>query len=249
VSELANPDTPDLHRREAEVVAAIPVDAPVPRLLWTYDHGGWVALGFEDVDGHNPAQPWRSDELRLVIDGLQRLHEILTPSPIASTTAADGFATMIKGWQELKESKAPLDDWSDRNIERLIDLEAKTSSVVAGLTLLNFDIRADNILIAGNRVYFVDWPWARIGAPFVEWVALAPSVHMQGGPAPEELLGMASLGAVDEGAINAVLASITGFFLGHSLRPPPPGIPTVRAFQAAQGEVALAWLRRRTGWR
>jgi hypothetical protein len=249
VSELANPDTPDLHRREAEVVAAIPVDAPVPRLLWTYDHGGWVALGFEDVDGHNPAQPWRGDELRLVIDGLQRLHEILTPSPIASTTAADGFATMIKGWQELKESKAPLDDWSGRNIERLIDLEAKTPSVVAGLTLLNFDVRADNILIAGDRVYFVDWPWARIGAPFVEWVALAPSVYMQGGPAPEELLGMASLGAVKEGAINAVLASITGFFLGHSQRPPPPGIPTVRAFQAAQGEVALAWLRQRTGWR
>ena len=50
VSEQANPDTPDLHRREAEVVAAIPVEAPVPRLLWTYDHGGWVALGFEDVD-------------------------------------------------------------------------------------------------------------------------------------------------------------------------------------------------------
>jgi hypothetical protein len=190
VSELANPDTPDLHRREADVVAALPVDAPVPRLLWTYDHGGWVALGFEDVDGHNPAQPWRSDELRLVMDGRR-----------------------------------------------------------AGLTRLNFDIRADNIRLAGNLLYFVDWTWARIGSPFVEWVALAPSVHMQGGPAPEELLGMASLGAVDEGAINAVLASITGFFLGHSLRPPPPGIPTVRAFQAAQGEVALAWLRRRTGWR
>ena len=31
-------------------------------------------------------------------------------------------------------------------------------------------------------------------------------------------------------------------------RPPPPGLPTLRPFQAAQGEVALAWLRRRTGW-
>jgi hypothetical protein len=164
-------------------------------------------------------------------------------------TAADGFAMMINGWVELKESKAPLDDWSSRNIERLIDLEAKTPSVVAGQTLLNFDVRADNILIAGDRVYFVDWPWARIGAPFIEWVALAPSVFMQGGPAPGELLQMASLDGVDEGLINAVIASITGFFLGHSRRPPPPGIPTVRAFQAAQGEIALAWLKDRTGWR
>ena len=48
VSQDANPDTPGLHRREAEVVAALPADAVVPRLLWTYDQDGWVALGFED---------------------------------------------------------------------------------------------------------------------------------------------------------------------------------------------------------
>src|ERR1700686_767647 len=45
VSETANPDTPGIHRREAEVVAALPPEAAVPRLLWTYDEGGWVALG------------------------------------------------------------------------------------------------------------------------------------------------------------------------------------------------------------
>jgi hypothetical protein len=26
------------------------------------------------------------------------------------------------------------------------------------------------------------------------------------------------------------------------MRPPPPGIPTVRAFQAAQGAIARQWL-------
>jgi hypothetical protein len=29
---------------------------------------------------------------------------------------------------------------------------------------------------------------------------------------------------------------------------PPPGIDTVRAFQAAQAEVAGRWLQARTGW-
>jgi hypothetical protein len=248
VSELANPESPGMHRREAEVVAALPREAAVPRLLWSYDEDGWVALGFEDVDGHVPAQPWRDDELRLVIEGLHHLHDALTPSPIASTSAADGFATLIRGWEELRDSKAALDDWSSRNIERLIDLEAKAPAAVSGRTLLNFDVRADNILIAGDRVYFVDWPSARIGAPYVEWLALAPSVHMQGGPKPEELVRMASLGAVDDRAMNAVIASMTGYFLGRSHRPPPPGIPTVRAFQAAQGRKALEWLRDRTGW-
>jgi hypothetical protein len=249
VSEAANPDTHNIHRREAEIVAALPHDAAVPRLLWTYDEKGWVALGFEDVDGHPPAQPWRHDELLLVIAGLRRLHEVLTPAPIASETAGHGFATEIKGWEELRESGIQgLDEWSTRNLERLVELEARAPSVVAGGTLLNFDVRADNILIAGERVYFVDWPWARIGAPFVEWVALAPSVCMQGGPTPEELLQIVQLSGVTDDAINAVIASLTGYFLGHSRRPPPPGIPTVRAFQAAQGDIALRWLRERMAW-
>jgi hypothetical protein len=83
----------------------------------------------------------------------------------------------------------------------------------------------------------------------VDWLALAPSVRMQGGPMPSELLRRAALGDVSERAINATLASLTGYFLAYSRRPAPPGIPTLRSFQAAQGEVALAWLRERVGWR
>jgi len=249
VSEQANPDTPRMHRREAEVVAALPREAPVPRLLWTYDENGWVALGFEDVEGHTPTQPWRDDELRLVVEGLHRLHEVLTPSPIDSESASNALATLLKGWDELKATHADdLDDWSIRNLDRLVELEARAPAAVEGDTLLNFDVRADNVLITKDKVLFVDWPWARVGAPFVEWIALAPSVQMQGGPKAGELLETAGLLSIDEAAIDAVIASMTGYFLAYSRRPSPPGIPTVRAFQAAQGEISLAWLRERTGW-
>lgn len=248
VSELANPDTPSLHRREAEVVSALPPSASVPRLLWSYDEGGWVALGFDDVEGRTPAQPWRDNELRLVVDRLHRLHEVLTPTPIGSTTAADGFATHIKGWGELRATRARLDSWAARHLDRLVDLEAEAPAAAAGDTLLHFDVRADNMLIAGDQVFFIDWPWARIGAPFVEWLAFAPSVQMQGGPRPDVLLRMVPLDEVDDDAINAVIASLTGYFLAHARRSPPPGLPTLRAFQAAQGDIALDWLRARTGW-
>jgi len=249
VSEDANPDTPWIHRREAVVVAGLPPEAAVPKLLWTFDEGGWVALGLTDIDGHTPAQPWRSHELDLVIEGLQRLHELLTPSPVDSATAADAFATEIKGWSELRSTRATgLDEWSMKHLDRLIDLEESAPSMLSGGTLLNFDVRADNVLIAGDKAYFVDWPWARVGPRFVDWLGLAPSVQMQGGPRPDELLRRGLMGDIADEAVNAALASITGHFLGHARRPPPPGIPTVRAFQAAQGEVALAWLRQRLGW-
>jgi len=42
-----------------------------------------------------------------------------------------------------------------------------------------------------------------------------------------------------------VFLAVLSRFAPHA---PPPGIPTVRAFQAAQGRVAISWLRERSGW-
>jgi hypothetical protein len=53
----------------------------------------------------------------------------------------------------------------------------------------------------------------------------------------------------DPAAVTAVVAALAGYLIHQSRRPDPPGIPTVRAFQAAQGKAALDWLRARTGWR
>jgi len=87
-------------------------------------------------------------KLDLVIDGLQRLHEMLTPSPVESSTVAEAFTTHIKGWDELKSTHAAdLDSWSIKNLDRLGELEAAAPAFLTGRTLLNFDVRADNILI------------------------------------------------------------------------------------------------------
>jgi hypothetical protein len=113
---------------------------------------------------------------------------------------------------------------------------------------LNFDVRADNLLIRGDRVYVLDWPWARTGAWWIDIACMAPSVAMQGGPSPEEVLSRVDLAGVRRESVDAVVCSLAGYFVVRSLEPPPPGLPTVRAFQAAQGRPAIAWLRERTGW-
>jgi aminoglycoside phosphotransferase (APT) family kinase protein len=250
VSELANPDTPDMHRREARIVAALPASAPVPRLLWSFDEAGWVALCFEDVDGRHPHQPWTMADLNLVIRALKAMSAALTPTPIeVDETAATALTAHINGWRvALDRREERLDPWCLANLDRLAALEALAPEAVAGDTLLHFDTRADNLLIADERVYVVDWPWARTGAAWVDWLAMAPSVGMQGGPEPEEFMSRFDLGGVPKVAIDAALCSLAGYFAVHALDPPPPGIPTVRAFQAAQGVVAIRWLRERTGW-
>ena len=249
VSAVANPDTPDIHRREARVLAAMPVSAPVPRLLWTYDRAPWVALGLEDVDGRHPDEPWTEHDLSLVIATYEKLARELTPAPISVDDAVHGFERDINGWQvALARDEQRLDPWCRKHLARLAELESRAPEAARGDTLLHFDARADNLLIAGERVYVVDWPWARTGAWWIDIVGMAPSVTMQGGPSPEELLERLDLSGVEKADLDAVICSIAGYFAVHALDPPPPGIPTVRAFQAAQGRVAIAWLRERLTW-
>lgn len=251
----ANPDTPRIYRREAQIAAALPPTAPAPRLLWTYDEGegGWVVLLFADIDGHQPAQPWRPDELERVLVALAELGAALTPSPLPEAltgTASEAFTSHIHGWRRLRDEQpaelTALDPWAAARLETLVKLEQRSPAAVVGDTLLHFDVRADNVLLTDERVWFVDWPHACIGAAWLDALALAPSVTMQGGPPPEEVLARhpAAAGA-DPAALTAAVVALAGYFTQRGLQPPPPGLPTVRAFQAAQGLVARQWAARR----
>lgn len=56
------------------------------------------------------------------------------------------------------------------------------------------------------------------------------------------------LSLVSRRAVDAVICTLAGYFVVRALEQAPQGLPTVRAFQAAQGRVAVDWLRERTGW-
>ena len=253
-----NPDLPSTHRREGRIVSTLPAIAPVPRLLSSYDEGegGWIVLIFEQIDGTMPAQPWLPDELSLVLAALIELNTTLTPSPLPAntvTSASHEFSSNMCGWRRLSTEEPSrldgLDEWSRYHLDALIQLEAGAPAAVAGRTLLHFDVRADNVLLASDRVWFVDWPLACTGASWVDVVFFAPSVAMQGGPEPEQVCRQhPAYRDADPAALTAAIAAVAGFFTHRSLQPPPPGLPTVRAFQGAQGVVARRWLAQRTGW-
>jgi aminoglycoside phosphotransferase (APT) family kinase protein len=244
-----NPHSPGLHRREIEIVSSLSDDVPVPRLLWSFDDE-WVVLVFEDVEGREPALPWQPAELELVLGAAAELADALTPSPVVTAPAGERLLEAINSWHRMRtDPPTGLDEWSQRHVDELVALEADVTDAVEGDTLVHLDIRADNILIAEDRVYFVDWPHAHVGAAWLDAVAFAPSVTMQGGPEPEEILARwPDAASADPRAVDAAVASVAGFFTYYALLPPPPGLPTLRAFQAAQGEIARAWLGRRMGW-
>lgn len=251
VSAETNAESPDMHRKEARITAVLPAAAPAPRLLSSYDDGTWVALALEDVDGRHPELPWRPAELARVMATIDELFADLTPCPLADATeVGDTWRPEFRNWRlAVDDPPAGLDPWALAHLDQLAELEARWEDAARGDTLLHLDLRADNMLITDQRVWLVDWPWAARGNPVFDLLAFCPSVAMQGGPAPAETFAMSAVGrGADPEVVRVLVATIAGYFAVKALAPPPPGLPTVRAFQAAQGEVALRWLRELTGW-
>ncbi|MGW2345287.1 phosphotransferase family protein [Streptomyces sp. NPDC001661] len=250
VSAEVNPVSPNFHRREARNAAALPAEVPAPRLLGVYDDGTWVALAFEDVAGRQPQVPWRAGELARVLEGVGELARVLTPAPFPARAVGEELGERFNGWRVLLDegrvADAGLDPWTVRNVAWLAELAAPWGGFASGDTLAHADLRADNMLLTDGGVVFVDWPHAVRAAAWFDLLLMLPCVRAQGGPEPEEVFAGHPLGrAAEPEGVTRTLAALAGFFLEHAARPAPPGLPTLRPFQRAQGDAALAWLRTR----
>ena len=251
VSPAQNDRSPHLHRTEARIAAALPPHTPAPRLLGSHDDGDWVALVFTDVEGRHPATPWVAGELDAVLAALATMATALTPTPVTTVpTAAEQLAYDFAGWRRIAEDRpADLDPWAGAHLAKLVAAAERGVAALAGDTLCHVDVRADNLLIGPDgMVTVVDWPWACRGPAWLDTVLLLVNVRLHGGHDTEALLRRLPVTAVvDPAAVTGVLAGFAGFFLDAARQPPPVGIPTVRAFQRAQGDALLPWVAQRLG--
>jgi hypothetical protein len=230
----------------------MPPRAPVPKLLGTLDEEGWVILVFEEiVDGRNPDPDWDPGELRRAVAALAEMADALTPPPIDAPSVEERLTRGFRGWNWLREAHAEgrddlawLDPWARNHLDDLIRLETASASLSRGNTLVNLDVRADNILMTADRVYIVDWPWASVGAAWLDLALLVPSVWMHGGRDRAHVVtGHPLLADAGREAVTAFVAGLTGMLLERSRQPAPQSIPTLRTFQRAYGTAALEWLR------
>lgn len=124
-------------------------------------------------------------------------------------------------------------------------MSRKALARLAGDAIVHTDTRSDNLLVTPQgRVRIIDWPWASRGAPWFDAVTLLVNLELYGGvEATTYLPRVRDLGASDEDVVGT-LAGLCGYFVEAATMPPPPGLPSVRTFQGAQGAACVRLLRR-----
>ena len=258
VSSDQNPHSPELARAEIRAAAALPPHVPAPTLRWWDDDGHWVLLGFDAVQGRSPELPWRADDLAIVLAAIDDLSRC-TPVPGHDLPRTeDQLSGDFTGWRAAaaagpaqRERLAELVDepgrWALEHLDDLVRWEEDALRVCAGDTLVHGDLRADNVMVEDghDRVWLIDWPHASVGARWLDLAFMLPSVALQGGAGdPRALFAQREVSEgvhVDE--LRAALSGLAGYFAWSSTQPAPPGIPNLRAFQAAQAGATLRWLR------
>lgn len=247
-----NPHSPDIHADEARILGLLPAGLSAPELFgWRdgdVDGERWVVLVTEDISGRHPHTPWVAEEVDAALAAYARAAGTPVPGGLDLPRLEDALSWEATLMGELAAAPPPgLDPWISANFERLVALTDNAAPALAGEAIVHMDARSDNLLVTTDgSVRIVDWPWACLGAPWFDTIALGLNARLYDPAADVEphVRAAHTLGADGE-EINTVLAVLLGYFHHGAEQPAPAGLPTLRAFQRAQGDALTAWLRER----
>jgi aminoglycoside phosphotransferase len=254
VSLERNPDTMDLHRRELAVLRSLPATISAPRLLGSFDDGEWVALVIESIDGVHPSGTPTTIDISAVLSALLLLPAIRANDSWAELPSASlELAPDFRGWSNFRcggrSMALPVSTYE--HLDELEQLAAAAAQAVSGEYLLHLDLRIDNILLDDSgRAWLIDWPWAGIGVRWFDALTVLLDARLLGSDIDADaIIATHPLFAdASDDNINAVLSGLTSYFLDAAQQPAPDNMPTIRAFQHAEGMAGLSWLGQRLGW-
>ncbi|MBF4607799.1 phosphotransferase [Curtobacterium sp. VKM Ac-1393] len=258
VSRSRNVDALDLHRREADVMAHLPSIVQAPRLLdafdTTVDGDEWVVLVLDDVAGRPPGASLDGSDTAAVLDALDTL-PAATGDLGALPRIADDLRHEFGAWDRMLGDASLADRVADVVPAHVLAAgpafaraAARAATLVDGEHLVHADCRADNLLVDGSGVvWIVDWPWASIGAHWLDPLTYLLDTLVRGEDVDVEhhLATHAVFAGLPATTVDAVLAGLAGLFFEHALPPAPPNMPTIRDFQRREGLAAAEWLLRR----
>ncbi len=223
-------------RREHEVYASL-AGRFIPRLEGWDDDGTRPLLALEDLSDADWQVAWDASRVDAVLASLGELARS-TP-PRGTQVVRDSFEELFGRWGVVAADPQPFlstglrsPAWLERRLPEI--LTAVESAPVDGDDVCHLDVRSDNMCFRDGRAVLVDWNWLSLANAELDVAAWLPSLSVEGGPAPWEVLP-------DAGGLAAFVAGVWAAVVGL---PPPETAPFVRELQRAQLAVALDWIDR-----
>jgi hypothetical protein len=235
VKAATEPVTASFIRDEQRVFGAL--SGPFMPTLLAMDDEEPPLLVLEDLRAAHWPPPWDDARIDAVREALAAV--AATPPPAVVPPIGTHRDRLVTGWAEIEADPEPFlglgicsEVWLRHALPTL--REASETAPIDGDALLHLDVRSDNLCIAERGAVFVDWNHACVGNPELDLAAWLPSLRLEGGPEPDEILpGAARLAAL-----------LAGFFGSRAGLPAPSTAPQVRPFQLAQLRVSLPWAAR-----
>jgi hypothetical protein len=218
-------------RREHDIYARL--DGPWRPEVLAFEDGEQPVLVLEDLSACHWPPPWNARQVGAVRATLDRV--ATHPVPPDLRRAADPDRAQ-GGWPEVARDPAPFlrlglcsQRWLDEALPTL--LSAADLALLEGDALCHLDVRSDNLcFLPDGQVILIDWDCAAVGNPEFDFAFWLPSLHLEGGPAP------------DASVTPGVVALVAGFFASRAGLPDIPIAPAVRNVQQRQLAVALPWV-------
>lgn len=201
--------------------------------------------------------------MNALFERVERLERMRGREVVEVRPASGGFTTAIRVIVSYRDGeraflKTAVDEETARWLHREVDMyralegasfipqlldawqdEQEGVRLDAG-QLLHLDVRSDNMCFVPRRgLVLVDWNWAATGEGRLDVGFWLPSLRLEGGPWPWEVLD----------GDREVASAVSGFFCSQAGLKPWPGGERVRAFQLAQARVAWRWAMRELGER
>jgi hypothetical protein len=224
----------DEHRVYSQVQAPF-----LPALAGWHDDRGVTFLALEDLSDAYWPPPWQPGQIEQVQTTLAAVAATAAPPELPSL---ESLRKRLNGWELVADDREPLLStglvpraWLEEALPAL--REAGATCDLSGDALLHLDVRSDNLCFREGRMFLIDWNLGCVGNALMDVVFWLPSLRLEGGPDPAELLP-------ETGGLAALTA---GYFASRAGLPTPATAPRVRPFQRAQAEVALPWPARELG--
>lgn len=216
----------------------------LPRFLAYDEDGGLPVLVLEDLSDAYWPPPWRDGDVEAMRAALEDVAATSAPAGLTPIHAwasdwAGRWAAVATDPEPFLSTRVASREWLDAHLSAIQEAAAK-APVADGTSLLHLDVRSDNAALTDRGVLLVDWNWASRGNPLVDLVAWAPSLCLETGMRPEQV--------VEADGVGEIAALIAGVWArGVGLPPPPTAQPRVRELQLAQLRVMLPWACRSLG--